>query len=439
MEDSGILSNFAAMKFLIPVFIAAASALPSMAAEKSDGKVEFSFGEKVNLAEAITGAENSEKRNESTPAEVGKVAGSSEKITVTPVGTLLLDGALYATPQKSEFPDGVAIPDVRLGVTARMGKWSAKIEAGFAYGKVLLKDIWMQYDFSKTDFVRVGLQMQQFGYQNSQAACQKVTMIEPMSNTVFNEPHMIGVTWFHSADKFFTTLSAHAEPKASTVVLAADEMTREGYGLRTRLVARPLHKDGIMVQAGISGGFETPQFNGGSGKKDTHDSFSLGSNFPTKVVQESAIKATVSDAMNLWKFTPELMLCYKRIALESQYFYAQVNRRNSLQAFRGQGAYATLRGVLLGKDYSYSMNVAGIATPGKGTLEGVASYNYTTLSDRKAGIFGGRVNDLTVGFNYYINKWMVAKIRYTSTHVWDRADTPAKTLNAFQARLQLIF
>lgn len=364
----------------------------------------------------------------------------NDKFKVTPIGTLLMDGGLFSSPQKKEFPDGVCIPDVRLGLTARIGNnWNAKIELGYAYGKVLLKDMWMQYDFSTTDQIRVGLQMQHFGYQNSTAACMKVTMIEPISNTVFNEGHMIGVTWYHNADKYYTTLSAHAESKASSVTLGKDEMIREGYGVRTRIVARPVHREGLMVQAGISGAFLTPQYNGSAGKEDTHDSFTFGANFPTKITLRPAVNATVSHSMNLWKFTPELMLCYGKYAIESQYYFMQVNRRMNLPYYRAMGAYATLRGILFGTDYSYNMAVAGIATPHPRSLEGVVCYNYTSLSDRKAGILGGRVNDLSVGFNYYINKYMVAKLRYSNTHTWDRAETGNMMLNAFQARLQLIF
>lgn len=366
-------------------------------------------------------------------------SSASDKFSVKPLGTLLLDGGLFISPQKSSFPDGVAIPDVRLGVAGSIGKWSAKIELSYAYGKVTLKDIWMQYTFSKQDYIRAGLQMQHFGYQNSQAACQKITMIEPICNTVFNEAHMIGVEWYHSADKYFTTLSAHAEPKASSVTLGKDEMIREGYGLRTRIVARPLHRDGLMVQAGVSGAFLTPQYNGSSSKADTHDSFTFNGNFPTKVTILSAINAKVSNAMNLWKFSPELMLCYGRAALESQYYYMQVNRRKDLTAFHAMGAYATLRGILIGSDYRYNMGVAGIDTPAKGSLEAYASYNYTSLSDARSQIFGGRLNDISVGLNYYINKYMVAKLRYSYTHTWDRAGVEPMSLNAIQARLQLIF
>lgn len=360
----------------------------------------------------------------------------TEKPKFSPVGTIMLDGAVYASPQKHEFADGVALSDVRLGVMMNYGKWSAKIEASFAYAKVTLKDVWMQYTFNPENFLRVGLAMQHFGYQNSTAACTKVTMIEPISNTIFNEPHMIGIGYYHMPDKYFLTASLHAEPKASSIIVSPDQMVRQGYGARFRAVARPFHSDGVMLQAGFSGAFLAPQY---SGAPDTHDSFSFSANFPTKVTQVKAIEASVDKARNEWKFTPELMGAYKKIALESQYFFSQVNRHDALPAYRAYGAYATLRGIAIGPNYKYNMGLAGIDTPGKGTLEGVVSYNYTCLSDASAAIYGGRLSDISCGLNYYFNRYIAAKLRYSYTHTWDRGDVAPMSLNAVQMRLQLIF
>lgn len=360
----------------------------------------------------------------------------SVKLKFAPVGTLLLDGAVYASPQKQEFSDGVALPDARLGVMMNYGKWSAKIEASFAYAKVTLKDVWMQYTFNPENFLRVGLAMQHFGYQNSTAACMKVTMIEPISNTIFNEPHMLGIGYYYMPDKYFITASLHAEPKAASIIVSPDQIVRQGYGARFRAVARPFHSDGVMLQAGVSGAFLSPQF---SGTPDKHDSFSFSANFPTKVTQVNAIDATIEKARNQWKFTPELMAAYKKIGIESQYFFSQVNRHDALPAYRAYGAYATLRGIAIGSDYKYNMALAGIDTPGKGTLEGVVSYNYTCLSDASASIYGGRLNDISCGLNYYFNKYITAKLRYSYTHTWDKADVTPVSLNAVQLRLQLIF
>ena len=359
------------------------------------------------------------------------------KLKINPTGRILLDGALYASPQKYEFKDGFAIPDVRLGAKAQYGKWKAKIDVGFAYNKVGLKDVYFEYDFNEKNLLRGGSFIHQYGLQSATSSSMKPTMEEPISNAVFNDSRQIGLMYVYNGDKFFGTGSVHVEPKATTVVLRPDQFTQEGWGFRSRLVARPLHESGKVVQVGFSGGFATPQ--NVNDPNTPHNSFQFKSNFPTRVAQVTAIDATVDHAMNLWKFTPELLLNYGPVALETQYFFQRVNRREGLHAYTSQGAYATLRGLILGGDYNYSMPDAGLATPKKGSLECVLSYNYTSLTDASAGIYGGRLNDLSCTFNYYINKYMIARLHYSYTHTWDRAGVGSMTLNGFMARLQIIF
>ena len=359
------------------------------------------------------------------------------KLKINPTGRILLDGALYCTPQKPDFKDGFAIPDVRLGAKVQYGKWKAKIDVGFAYNKVGLKDLYFEYDFNDQHLLRLGSFIHLYGLQSDTCSSMKPTMEEPISNAVFNDSRQIGLMYVYNGDKFFGTASVHVEPKATTVVLRPDQFTQEGWGFRSRLVARPLHEEGKVVQVGFSGGFATPQ--NVNDPNTPHNSFQFKSNFPTRVAQVTAIDATVDHAMNLWKFTPELLLNYGPVALESQYFFQRVNRRNSLHAYTAQGAYATLRGLILGGNYTYSMPDAGLATPKKGALECVLSYNYTTLTDASAGVYGGRLNDLSATLNYYINKYMIARLHYSYTHTWGRADAPSMSVNGIMARLQIIF
>ena len=98
-----------------------------------------------------------------------------------------------------------------------------------------------------------------------------------------------------------------------------------------------------------------------------------------------------------------------------------------------------LRGLLIGDRYGYAMVDGGLATPSAKSLELVLSYNYTTLTDEHAGIWGGRVNDVSATLNYYINKYMLFRFRYAYTHRWDCDFAPKVDLSAFQARLQIIF
>lgn len=66
-------------------------------------------------------------------------AEEAEKLKVTPTGRIFIDGASFFTPQKDYFPDGIAIPDVRLGVMMNYEKWSASINIGFNQSKVGLE------------------------------------------------------------------------------------------------------------------------------------------------------------------------------------------------------------------------------------------------------------------------------------------------------------
>lgn len=360
------------------------------------------------------------------------------KFKISPTGRILMDGALYSSPQKSEvgFKDGMAIPDARLGAKMEYGKWKAKIDVGFAYGKVGLKDLFFEYDINPNSLIKAGSFIHQYGLQSATSSSMKITMEEPVSNAIFNDPRQLGVMYEYANDKFLATASAHVEPSATNFVLTPTQFNQEGYGFRSRLVAHPICQTGKVVQFGISGGFATPQR---YGDPDKHNAFVFKSNFPTRVAQVTALDATVTDAKNEWKLTPELLLNYGPVALESQYYWTRVSRRHDLHHFTGQGAYATLRGLVLGGNYSYNVMDGGLATPAPKSLEAVVSYNYTTVTDAKAGIYGGRMNDLSVTFNYYINKYMLCRLHYSYTHTWDRAGAPATSLNGFMARLQVIF
>lgn len=357
------------------------------------------------------------------------------KLKVSPTGRILLDGALYSGKIDDLFKAGLEIPDARVGVKATYGKWNAKIDIGYAYGKVGLKDIYLQYNFDDQNLIRGGNFIHQYGLQSATSSSFKCTMEEPTSNEVFNAPRQLGVMYEHSADKWLATASFHVEPQS--IFLNPNQMGKEGYGVLSRVIARPLHEDGKTVQFGISGGFATPQYN--SDQDLNHHSFTVAGNFPTRVNKVKAVSATVDNAMNMFKFTPELLLSYNRVALEAQYFFNRYNRRDNIHAFTGQGAYVTARGLLIGQKYGYNMLDGGLATPAPGNLELVLGYNYTTLTNPKAGIYGGRINDVSATLNYYINKYMIFRFRYSYTHRWDSNIGPKVDLSAFQARLQISF
>lgn len=369
------------------------------------------------------------------------MAEDDTKFVIKPSGRVLIDGAVYASPQKHMFKDGMAIPEARLGAKLSYGKWSSWIDVGFAYGKIGLRNMWIQYDFDTKNSLRIGNFLQPFGYQSPVTANNKPTFEQPLASALFTPGLQLGLMYTFHNPMFYSSSAFHVESSALTNVMNYPLFNQQGYTLLSRFVWR--NKDAgeygrPIFNAGISLGFSSPDRHLVD-NQDVHSGFTISANFPTKVSAETAIAAVVGDAKNKFKLTPELLLSYKRLALESQYFFQTINRKYDLKPFNAQGAYVTLRGILLGGEYGYDSSIAHLTHPKKHTLEAVADYNYSTLSDAKAGIFGGRANSFSFTLNYYFNAYITARLNYTYTHTWDREDMIPITQNAFQLRMMVLF
>ncbi|MDE6358114.1 MAG: OprO/OprP family phosphate-selective porin [Duncaniella sp.] len=369
------------------------------------------------------------------------------KFTVKPTGRILMDGAVYMggnhgvtdatdeTPATdTRFVDGVAIPDLRLGVKASYGKWKAKVDVGVGYGKVGLKDTYIEYDFNKSNLVRVGYFVPQWGLNSETSSSMKPSYEEPTSNEFFYaNPRLLAAMWIYDKGQYFAGTSVFSEQAAMTQNATA--MGKQAWGAQTRLVWRPRAADGDVIQVGASFNYSSPTAN-------DHTGFVYSANFPSRVSKVTNLKAEITDARGLFKMTPELLLVKGNFAFEAQYYYMNVARKGGFKNYQAHGVYGMLRTLLIGSQYTYTHADAGVATPAQGSLEMVLGYNYTKASDSKAGIYGGNTHDINCTFNYYINSWMIARLRYSYTKVGDRRVEDmlsGRHVNILEARLQIIF
>lgn len=363
------------------------------------------------------------------------------KFKVLPSGRVLIDGAVYSSSQKDLFKNGMAIPEARLGAKLWYGNWSSWIDVGIAYGKIGLRNMWIQYDFNPHHSVRVGNFLQPFGYQGPTTANNKPTFEQPLASALFTPGLQLGVMYAFQNPSFYSGTSFHVESSALTNVMNYPTFNQQGYSLITRFVWRN-KKAGIdgnpIFNVGVSFDFSSPDRHL-IDDEDVHTGFTNIGNFPTKVTPREAVGVIVGDAKNRFKFSPELVVAYKRLALESQYFYQSIDRKNHLPSYTAQGAYVNLRGMILGGNYGYDATIAHLTHPKKHALECVLDYNYATLSDSHSGIYGGRANSFNATLNYYFNAYITARLNYSYTHVWDRAGYVPETLNAVQLRLMVLF
>ena len=367
---------------------------------------------------------------------VAVCAQEEPKLTVKPSGRILFDAA-YVNPQHQEddLKSGVGIPDFRVGVGFSYGQWKGKVDMGYAYGKVNMKDVWLQYDFDKKNFIRGGYFIHQYGFQSSTSSSFKETMEEPQSNAVFNNDRMLGIMYEHSAEKFLGTASVVVESDAMKAT--TDQTGDQAIGAMTRLLYRPYAQRGKMLQVGISGGLEGARYS--SNEDMNHKQFTLTSRWPMRVAKVNAQQAVVTDAKTMYKFSPEVMYSQGRFAVIGQYFWNRITRENNLESFTGSGAYVTLRALVKGRNYAPNMGDGGIATPDPGNMEICLQYNYTSLCDVTAGIYGGYLSDWALCYNFYPNKYMIWRVRASYTKVTNRFGVADNEVSILETRLQVKF
>ena len=372
-----------------------------------------------------------------TPAQPIEPASKvEEKVEIKSVGRIHFDGGvLGANNYHNQFVSGVALADFRAGLVMRYGQWKSKIEMGYANQALSVKDVFIEYDFDKHTLLRGGYFLHQFGMQSVFGASAKIAMEEPLSNSAFYNSRLLGLMLQHQKDKFFGTLSLFAENEA--IKQSTDKTGSQGMGMMSRLLYRLHREEGNIFHVGISGAFETPRYN-----KDAalnHSSYILKTSFPTRIARVTAQEATINNATFLYKFSPEVLFAKGRWGLEAQYYYLNANRKSGFEAFDASGAYAMVRAIIKGSPYAY-VNADGVmATPKAGSMELVAGYDYTDLSNTKAGILGGRLNDYSLTFNYYINKYVIWRVRTSYTSVGYRADKENTNLGLIETRLQIKF
>lgn len=382
------------------------------------------FGEEISLS-----GKEGEQNNSKKP-----------KFTFKPSGRILLDGA-FLTPEHGEFRSGVAIPDIRLGGTFGYGNWLLKLDIGYGFGTLGAKDVFLQYTFDDFNLIRAGYFVHQFGLQSSTSSTMKPMFDTPVTDSFMAATDRnIGVMYVYDKNQFMATASLiFGNPLSQR----ANNYGRISAGGISRLVWRPVRTGGKVFQVGVSGWYQTAMHklieNADGDKVVSPGYFDYSADYPTRVDDIKLIGDSVTAARGVVKLSPDILLSAGPVALEAQYYYMNINRQH-LPSYTAQGFYGYFRWLIFGdKYYSYSSPDGGLSTPNPKTLEMVAGYDYTNANSAKAGIYGGITNDISVTFNYYINKFMLARLRYSYTNVHNSATVPTDHINIIEARLQFQF
>lgn len=380
---------------------------------------------------------------------------NEDRLTVRPTGRILLDGALnfpngplydqygpdgefvFAGPR---LADGAAIPDVRLGAKATYGRWLAKVDVGYAFHSLSFKDVYIQYTFGASDMVRCGYFVAPYGLNAAVSSSMIPTMESAASDDFFQVSNRnLGLLYTRSAGSFYAAATGLVE--AGAIRQHANDNGRLSAAGVARVLWRPYRSESRIAHAGVSGWIQSPFHRLEDDGRLGPGFFDFSSDFPTRVNRVGLLDAAVDKAKGVYKFSPELLLAYGRVALEAQYYFMNVRRSSGYETYSAHGMYANLRVLLTGGNYRYDQEDSGIAVPRPRSLEFVAGYNYTDGSHRASAIHGGVSYDWSATMTYYFNSYMLARLRYSYTHVRDSDALSLHDCHAsiIQARLQFLF
>lgn len=366
---------------------------------------------------------------------------AQDAIKAEAIGRLHVDGALYH-PEKNGFEEGAAVSEIRAGAKCTIGDWMSRIEIGFNYGKINLKDVYIQRTLSPDAYTRIGYFIPEFGIRGAGSTSYKPAMHPMVSESFFREMvRKIGVMYDYAFPQGAVSGSAFVGGRSMT--LNATEQGEVSAGGCVRSVWHPVCETGKLAQLGFSGFYESASHTAtdGAGGEVVSPGFrNYSAKFPTQVSSVPMLKASVTEAVGDWKFAPEMILSYGPLAFESQFTYMAVPRYKGFDTYKAYGAFGIMRWLVKGdRQYAYNRAQSCLKDPSAGSIELVAAADYTNADCAKADILGGVSNDWSLTANYYINRCITARLRYSYTrHTGGVADTP-KDVNMLQARLQFVF
>lgn len=357
-----------------------------------------------------------------------------QNIKITPTGRFLFDAAAFRTNDEVELIEGVGVRDLRMGFKAYYEQFFMKADVSFAGNKVSIKDVYLQYSPNDNSLLRGGHFTVPFGLQSAYGTAHKQFMDEPSSN-VYQPGRRVGVMHSLWNKNFWLAYGAFADNSALTK--STDVTGKQGYTVAERFVFKPVGgaDKPYLLQAGLSLLYMRAE----ASEKDAPRTIQFKKPYLTIVDKTSAVNALVTDMKYEGRYTAELAGIYKNFVFESQYYDSRVKRKDA-PTFKSDGFYAIARAIVVNRaNYKYSEQAAGINNPANKALELAVGYNVLNLNDSNSEIYGGKMEDVSVGLSLYWNKYVTFRTNYSYITVTPGNDAPKKIANAFQCRVQYYF
>lgn len=345
-------------------------------------------------------------------------------------GRLLLDGGVYIHSPEA-LHAGAHISDVRLAAKVRIYScWYTKIDVGFANNKVTLKDAFTEYG-KDGNYFRAGYMLGYYSIDQSTSTNDLIFNTASNVSETFYPDRRIGVSYTRSLPSYYLSAGAFCGDG-----LSFSETTKPGYNFSGRIVWRPINSSGQLLHIGTGALFKVPD-------EDTEtqtQQIRLKSKGVTYIPSPRTLELTVGEAKNQVQSNVECLFFRHKWLLQTEFLYTNIHRKNHKPSYSAHGGYIMGGFLLKGTKYAYdTLDAVPVMPEEPHSILLACRYNYTNLNDFSNNMTGGSQHDLSIGINYYFNKYISSRLNYA--HLWmDKYSAVGKCeINMMQLRLQVRF
>ncbi len=370
---------------------------------------------------------------------VGTISNAQVKVS-TPkgdldfrmVGRTSLDfGSYLGADDDKSNRNGVQVNDTRLGFIATFDTvWTAKVEICFASKAISFRDAYVRRSFNNgkqeltigNDFLPYGQKLAGINYKFIETAAPDNT---------FTESRKLGI-WYGLYEKHFNLIAAIASNGNIDT-----KATNQGYNFATRVLLRPIFDNGNVLHITVAPSIVHLAPNG----TVTYTGY-----VPASISTNNLISSHSFEAYNVGRLNVTALGIVRRFFAEAHFNMAWVNGKNTVDEtdptvvmdnnYSPMGFFVQTGFRIFGENQGYNSKTGVIPNANGKSLEVLLRYSYTDLNDNDFDY--GKLNNITLGVNYYFNKYLRAKVNYVHS-IADVDGEDKVNVDYIQARMQFSF
>ena len=354
------------------------------------------------------------------------LAGDSLKIKFR--SRALLDASV-TDYGKEDVQGYYRLEDFRVGFKANYGQFELKADIGFGGGKVAIKDLLFNYHM-KNCVVAVGNAYEPFSMDMLISTVDMRFNQSATSVLAFTNSRKLGATIHYYLPSLYLATGVYTHNDINKI----GSSQVNAFVSTSRAVWRR-QKGDYLIHAGGAFSFRTRPVNT-EGDPETE----VSSAGVTSMLPNALLNAKVDHLGTEVKGLLEALYMSPKFMIQSEYFVDRYNRTQG-EAYMPHGGYIQAGYLIKGRGFEYDpvYSIPGRPKTEK-AIELTARLNYTDMNDPKAGISGGKETDLSVGANFYLNKYLAVKATCSYVFVGDNCNEfYQKDLLLGQIRIQYVF